>query len=458
MADTLNKGYIVKNYQSLLTHGHKRLREAALTIIQEGINEADPGIGTHKEIKLSGHILAVGKREYNLRHVDHVYVVGAGKGAFPIAESLEKILGSRIDRGIILVKKGERRRLKRIEVIEAGHPIPDNDSIMGANRVLEIASSAGSSDLVFAAITGGASALATVPPEGVKLEEMQQLTDLLLKSGAPIRDINAVRRHLSQLGGGRLVSHIQPAEAITLTLDTGAKGLPWPDMCLPDPSTFQDAIDVLIYYDLWDSVPCSIRDYLLTFKEKPEKETIKSFDGFKATMITVADPSGACEAAAKYARELGFNPAILSTHIDGEASVVGICMAGIAREIVEKQRPFIPPCALISGGEMTVKSENSSGIGGPNQEFVLSFVEQIGITDKVCCASVDTDGTDGPTDIAGGIVDSSTITRAKELNINIANSLKDHNSSEALTRLEDKIITGPTGTNIMDLRVILIDR
>jgi len=280
----------------------------------------------------------VGKKEYDLRHINHIYVVGAGKGALSIAESLENILGSYIHKGIVAVKKGDKRRLERIEVIEAGHPIPDENSIAGANRILELASTAGEGELVFTAITGGSSALAALPPRGIKLEEMQQLTDLLLKSGAPIRDINAVRKHLSQLGGGLLVSHIQPAEAITLTLDTGAKDLPWPDMCLPDPSTFQDAIDVLKYYELWDSVSASIRHYLSEGREKPEMETVKSFAGMKAIMVSVASPAGACEAAAKQAKELGYIPAILSTHIDGEASVIGRCLAGIAREINASMR------------------------------------------------------------------------------------------------------------------------
>lgn len=457
MAKIPNEEHVVKNYQELLAHGQGKIREAALKIIQSGIKGANPGVGTCEAVKLSGNKLLVGKKEYDLRHINHIYVVGAGKGALSIIESLEKTLGSYIHKGIVAAKKGDKRRLKRIEVIEAGHPIPDENSVIGARKVLEIAKVAGEGDLVFAAITGGSSALVTLPPEGLKLEEMQQLTDLLLKSGAPIRDINAVRKHLSQIGGGLLISQIQPAEAITLTLDTQAKDLPWPDMCLPDPSTFQDAIDVLKYYELWDSVSPSIKDYLLEGTHQPEMETIKSFAGMKTTMISVASPTGACEAAAKQAAEMGYSPVILSTHIDGEAAIIGKCLAGIVREITENKRPFTPPCALISGGEMTVKVGESGGVGGPNQEFVLGFALELGSRDKVCCASVDTDGSDGPTDIAGGIVDGETLTRVKKSNMNIADFLKNHNSSAALKILEDTIVTGHTGTNIVDLRVILID-
>jgi len=456
MDKTPYKERIVRNYQKLLSHGQKKLREAALEIIQAGIKDADPGLGTYKVVKLSRHNLFVDRKKYDLRNIKCIYVVGAGKGSFPIAESLEEILGPRLHKGVVVVKRGEKRRLKKIEIVEAGHPLPDENSVIGAKKILEIAKAAGEGDIVFAAITGGASALCTLPPRGIRLKEIQELTDLLLKSGAPIRDINAVRKHLCQLKGGLLVYHIQPAEAITLTLNTAPKDMPWPDMSLPDPTTFQDAIAVLKKYDLYNIVSPSIKHYLLEGMEKPELETVKSLEGMKATLLSVGDQAGACEAAAKRAKEFGYNPVILSTSIAGEAATVGICLAGIAREIIKNKRPFSPPCALISGGETTVTVLGNCGVGGRNQEFVLSFAQELGAGHEVCCASVDTDGTDGPTDVAGGIVDGETMTRAENLDINIANFLKNHNSSAALTALEDTIVTGQTGTNVLDLRVILI--
>jgi len=448
---------IIKNYEELLSHGQENLREAALEIIQAGIKGANPGLGAYKKVKLSGYILFADNKEYDLRNIKRIYVVGAGKGAFSIAEALEKILGLHIYKGIVGVKRGEKRLLKKIEVVEAGHPLPDENSIIVARKILQIAKAAGEGDLVFAAITGGSSALATLPPRGIKLKEIQKLTDLLLKSGAPIRDINAVRKHLCRLKGGLLVSHIQPAESVTLTLETAPKDMPWPDMSLPDPTTFQDAIDVLKQYDLYNIVSPSIKNYLLEGMEKPELETIKSLEGMKTTIISVGDQTEACEAAANRAKEFGYNPIILSTSITGEAVTVGMCLAGIAREIIKNKRPFSPPCALISGGETTVTVPQNCGIGGRNQEFVLSFAQELGAGHEVCCASVDTDGTDGFTDIAGGIVDGKTMIRVNNLNINIANFLRNHNSSAALNALEDTIVTGHTGTNVLDLRVILID-
>jgi glycerate-2-kinase len=413
-------------------------------------------VGTYNLVRLEGNLLYVGDKVFNLKEIENIFVVGAGKGSFPIAEALEDILGDLITEGIVVVKKGEKRRLKRIEIHEAGHPIPDEDSVTGAQKILKVVEKAGEKDLVFAAITGGSSALVTLPADGIALKEMQDLTDLLLKCGAVIREINIVRKHVCRMKGGRFVAYIQPAEAVTLTLDTAPDGMPWPDMSLPDESTFQDAIDVLEYYDLLEKVAPSIKRYLMEGRNRPELESVKSLEGMRTTIFSVGDPVGACEAAAKCATELGYNAVILSSTIEGEAKDVGICFAGIAKEIIKKKRPFSPPCALISGGETTVTIGEECGEGGPNQELVLGFAHKTKSPAEIVCVSVDTDGTDGPTEIAGGIVDSLTQERAKEVGVNIDYAVKNHDSSVALTKLGDALITGHTGTNVMNLRVILI--
>jgi len=447
---------MIKNSQEILSHGHAELRRSLLEIIQAGLKAGDPSAGTRKQVSLVGDWLMVEGQRYPLKEIGRIFVVGAGKGSFPIAEALEEILGSLIAKGVVVVKRGGRRRLKRIEVHEASHPIPDESSLIGAQKILEIAHQAGERDIVFAAITGGSSALVTLPPEGITLEEIRELNDMLLKSGAVIRDINIVRKHLCRMKGGRLVAHIQPAEAVTLTLDTAPEGMPWPDMCLADPSTFQDAISVLQYYDLWESISDSIRKYLLEGQNRPELETVKSLAGMKARIISVGDPPSMCRAAADYAQKLNYQPIILSTRLEGEAREAGIFMAGIASEIIKYQRPISPPCALISGGETTVTIRGKCGAGGPNQEFVLGFAHKLRAPGEFACASVDSDGTDGPTEIAGGIVDHLTRDEAEKLKVDIAQALKDHNSSEALTKLGDAIMTGHTGTNLQNLRVILI--
>jgi glycerate-2-kinase len=453
----LNKR-IIKNFDSLASHGQSVIRRDALEIIEAGIRGADPGRGTCERVRRQGDLLFVGDRTYDLNQIKNIYVLGAGKGSFPIAEALDGILGERIREGIVVVKKGEKRRLSHIEVFEAGHPIPDEESVAGGRKILGIAAKAQAGDLVFAAITGGCSALVIAPPAEIRLEEIKGLTNLLLASGAIIREMNAVRKHLCNLKGGRLVAAIHPAETVTLTLDTAPEGMPWPDMCLADPSTFQDAITVLKHYDIWNRVAPSIREYLLRGLQNPAMETVKTLAGIQSRVIGVASPGSACEACARRAKEIGYTPVILSTTIQGESTDVGIVLGGIAREIITRQRPFAPPCALISGGETTVKIGGTPGKGGPNQELVLGFAKEIGSKEKVVCVSVDTDGTDGPTDIAGGIVDGQTLTRLKAAGIEVAEILKRHDSSSALLTIEDTIMTGHTGTNVMNLRVLVVGK
>jgi glycerate 2-kinase len=448
--------HLVKNFREICSRGHVGLRRNLLEIIQAGVRAGDPGTGTRRQIRLEGDVLTVGGQIFSLRKIDRIFVVGAGKGSFPIAEVLEEILGTLISAGVVVVKKGERRQLKRIEIHEASHPIPDDSSVIGAQKILEIVHQAGERDIVFAAVTGGSSALVTLPPDGITLEDIQKLNDLLLKSGAVIREMNIVRKHLCRIKGGRLVASIQPAQALTFTLDTAPEGMPWPDMCLADPSTFQEAISVLQHYDLWNSVSDSIRNYLLEGRNRPEWETVKSLAGMRARIFSVGDPPRMCQAAAEHAQKLGFQPLILSTRLDGEAREAGIFMAGVASEVLRYGRPISSPCALISGGETTVTIRGECGSGGPNQEFVLGFAHKMRGAGIYACASIDSDGTDGPTEIAGGIVDHLTLAEAERERVDIGQALKTHNSSEALTRIGGAIRTGHTGTNLQNLRVVLV--
>lgn len=447
---------IVKNRAEVAGHGERDLRAAALSIVEAGIARGDPAVGARAKIRRDGRMLWVDGQSYDLDSVGRIWVVGAGKASFTIAAVLEDILGDRIAGGLLATKKGDCRRLKRIEVIEAGHPVPDADSVRAGSRILDIVGAAQAGDLVFAPVTGGASSLAAVPPEGVSLGDLRELNELLLRCGAPIGVINVVRRHACGVKGGRLVAAIHPATAITLTLDTAPDGMPWPDMCLPDPYTVDDAVAVLRDLDLWDRAPASIRAFLTDPARRAEAESVKGFDGFDARMVFVGDPASVCEAAAARACELGFAPMVLGTLIEGEAREVGVCMAGIARGVLERGAPMAPPCALISGGETTVTIEGPAGLGGPNQEFVLAFAAKMGARGPYACASVDTDGTDGPTELAGGLVDGSSMVRARELGIDVAEVLRGHASADALKALGDAVRTGHTGTNLQNLRVILL--
>ncbi len=456
MTEKLGENRIIQNRAELLSHGEVNLRRDLLDVLEAGIRGGDPGAGTRRKVRLSETDLWIGDQKYDLTQIRNIYVIGVGKGSFPIVQALEEILGSHIAEGVVVVKKGEKRRLKLIQVCEAAHPIPDESSVAGARKILDVINKAAENDLVFAAVTGGSSALVTLPPEGIPLKEIQKLNDLLLKSGAVIREMNAVRKHLCKMKGGRLVAYIQPAEAITLFLDTAPEGLPWPDMCLPDPSTFQEAIQILKHYDLWEAVSESIQKYLTEGQGRPELETVKSMAGMKTRLVSVGDPPSMCQAAADRARKLGYEPFILATQMEGEAKEIGTCLAGITKEVLKNRRPFKPPCALISGGETTVTIQGPCGQGGPNQEIVLGFAHKIGTPGAFACASVDSDGTDGPTDIAGGLVDHLALAQAQKSKINFAEYLKAHNASEALAKLGGLIRTGHTGTNLQNLSVVLI--
>jgi len=446
----------ILNADALVRHGQRRVREDALRIIAAGLRAADPGAGTQELVHRDGDVLYVAEHQVDLTNVDHVYVVGAGKGSLPIAAMLEEVLADRLTAGVVAVKDGEQPRLRTIDVREAGHPLPDARSVAAAEAILAIADRADARDLVFAAVTGGASALMTMPVYGVTLADLQCVTDLLLRSGAPIDEINAVRRHLCQVKGGRLLARIQPAEAITLTLNTAQGRFPWPDVCLPDPTTFADAIGVLKQRAVWDQVPDTVRTYLEEGVDHPQWETLKEIDGMRTRIVSVTDPGRACEAAAQAAEALGYRGVVLSTIIDGEAREAALVLAGITREIALTGRPFEPPCALISGGELTVNVEAAEGSGGPNQEFALAFSLPYAFGHEVACIAVDTDGTDGPTDVAGGIVDDGTASRATAMELDLGAYLREHNSYAALHQLDDHIVTGHTGTNIMNLRVIVV--
>ena len=450
-------GMAIKNSDALCSHGLTQMRADALTIVSSGLAATNPALKTCEAVSIHGNTLIVNKTEYDLGNIKNIYFVGTGKASFPIAETFEQVLGDKITEGILIVKKGEKRTLKNIQTYEAGHPIPDEHSIIGARKILEILNKAGKNDIVFAAITGGASAMTVLPPGDITLDDMQIINELLLKSGAAIAAINTVRRHLCLLKGGRLVSYAQPARIITITLETVDDSvMPWPDMSKIDRTTFADAIKILQYYDLVDKTPQRIMKYLCQGLEHPELETVKSFDGMNQTLISVGNPAIACQAASNMARDLGYNSYILSTNIEGESAEVGICFSGIAKEILKYDRPFQKPCAIITGGETTVTIGADCGSGGPNMELVLSFAGHMDTASPWVCIAIDTDGTDGPTEYAGAMADTSTGREIEAAGFSIKECLKNHASAEVFVKTDNIVYTGHTGTNVMNLRVILL--
>jgi glycerate-2-kinase len=281
---------------------------------------------------------------------------------------------------------------------------------------------------------------------------------MLLSCGAAIQEINAVRKHISAIKGGRLATYIHPAEIVNLTISDVIGD--WDALdCITGPtvqdtSTFHDAKNVLKSYELWERVPQSVKVYLS--KNDGILETVKAFKEIHISTFMLATNRDACEAAKKRAEELGFNATILSTMIEGESREAGRVLAGIAREVEKNRQPLKPPCVLISGGETTVTLTGENGRGGPNQEFALSASLKIQGSKRITVMAIGTDGTDGPTDIAGGVVDGSTMDRARQANVDVFCELRRHNSSYVLKELCDAVYTNLTGTNVMDLHVMVI--
>jgi len=446
----------IQNVESLTSHGYKKDRRAAIDIIEYALAAVDPYSATKNFISLQGEILNVGSLHFDLSQRDNIYVLGAGKATLSIARALEEIIGERITEGLITVKRGQVSNLKKIKIREASHPLPDRKGHKAANEIKVIAEKAQEKDLVFCIFTGGSSALAPLPVPEISLGDKRIVTELLLRSGATIREINAVRKHLSSIKGGRMALAIFPAEIINLTVsDVTGDPLDYiTGPTVPDTSTFADAVSVLERYNLMGRIPGPIRNYLQM--ATPELETPKDFSGLPVHTFVLVKSASICEAAAKKARALGFNSMILTTCLEAESREAGSLFASIGKEIQRHQRPIRPPCAVVAGGETTVVIRGKSGCGGPNQEFIIGAALKFDESDRIVIAAIDSDGTDGPTSIAGGIVDPSTVARARNQGCDIFAHLVHHDTSPALQKLGDAIITGHTGTNVNDLKVMLV--
>lgn len=439
----------------------KRLRRDALTIFRAALGAADPADAIRRHVRLNGDTLIAGGRRYRLERFRRIQVIGAGKASGAMAQAIERLLGRRLQGGLVSTKYGHTVPLRRVEICECGHPVPDARGVEGASRVAEIAREAGPDELLIVLISGGASALLPAPAPPITLDEKQQTTRLLLASGANIHELNTVRKHISSIKGGQLARLAQPATVLALMLsdvigddlDVIGSG-----PTVPDRSTFVDAAGVLEKFGLMEKVPASVRDRIEQGCGGEIPDTPKSGDAVfeRVRNLVVGSNRLAVAAAAHKARELGYRPLVLSTYIEGETADVARMHAAIAREVVASGRPIRPPTCIISGGETTVTLQPDSGTGGRNQEFVLAAALDIAGLDGVVVFSGGTDGTDGPTDAAGAIGDGQTISRAHSQSLDARRFLAGHDSYHFFERLGDLLKTGPTGTNVMDVRLVLI--
>jgi len=447
----------IKNKKQLLSHGNIKIRKAALDIIEYSLEKADPYIATKNLVSLKNNNLHVGSLTFNLHNHKRIFVLGAGKATFPIAKALEEVLGDKITDGVIICKYGQEGNLNYSKLYLASHPIPDEAGHIAAQKAMILAEKTRPGDIVFAGITGGSSALMTLPVPEISLEEKKVVNKLLLTCGANIIEINAVRKHLSQIKGGRLAKNIHPqTHLINLTV-SDVIGDPLDYITcptVPDTSTFEDARNAISKYKLWEKLPASVRDYLENATS--EMETPKDLSNHRIHNFIIIAGDTACVAAEKKAKEMGFNTMILSTMFEGESKELGRTFTAIAKEIIFNKRPISSPCVVIGGGETTVTLTGKYGLGGPNQEFALSSVLHFDDMENVVIVGFDTDGTDGPTKIAGAIVDSSSLERAKKLDISLREELDQHNIVEVFEKMSDAIVTGSTGTNVNDLKLLLI--
>lgn len=435
------------------------LRDDALTIFRAALVAADPRGAIHRTMQCEGNCLRVQAREYDLTHVRRILVIGFGKASATMAQAIEEIL-PRIERGMVIVKYGHTAPLNQIECHEAGHPLLDENSLRGTQKILALLNQATPDDLVICLISGGGSALFELPVAGVSLEDYRAATDALLRAGVTINELNTVRKHLSQVKGGQLVRRANGAQIISLILsdvigsplDTIASG-----PTAPDATTFADALDIIKRYNLGAQMPASIVQYLERGAKREIADTPKADDEIFARIqnVIIADNAIACEAAMHQAHALGYNTLLLSTFIQGEAREVAKVFAAIAREIIRTNQPVARPACVIAGGETTV-TVRGTGKGGRNQELALATAIEIAGMDNVVVLSGGTDGTDGPTDAAGAIADSTTIMRANERGMNAREFLSNNDAYHFFAPLGDLVMTGPTGTNVNDVMVVLV--
>lgn len=431
-------------------------KEVAMDILYKTLKRADPYNILKNNCFIKDSLFKV--FGYTIEIKGDIYLISFGKAASSMAKAIVEILGDNIKEGLVVTKYGYAQPFKKIEIVEAGHPVPDKNSVRGAQKALEIAHKAKENDLVIVLISGGGSALMTKPIDPITLDEMKEVTSLLLECGANIYEINTVRKHISQFKGGRLLEAIHPAKAVSIIL-SDVVGDPIEAIASGptaiDPTTYQDAYKILKSYRIWDKCPKNVKEVIKRGMEKNIEETLKSYKGYSIKNIVIGS-AYICEITAKEAEKKGLKAYVIGTEIEGEAFSWGLVLGSIIKEIKLRNRPFSHPCAIIGGGEVTVTLSKHHGTGGPNQEVALASSIKIAGLENVAILSVDTDGTDGPTDVAGGIVEGNTFQRLRDLKIDVKEMLLKHDTYNALRKINAFIKTGATGTNMNDLYLAVI--
>lgn len=479
---------LVTNHEKLVSHGHRKGRDMALQILEGGLAAADPYANTRKLIRIEGNRLLVGGQPdmdvsgygdevIDLGEIENIYVIGAGKAVQYQALALEQILGDRLTAGAITVKHGEPHLLERIQVTEGAHPVPDEGSVEGTRRLVEIAQRATERDLVFTLFSDGASSLSPLPAPGVTLDDLRALYRLAIKYGNQTIIIRPMS-YFSQVSRGRIMKRIHPARSINLIMQVGlfrrwGRRLPesstFPPSWPPGTNRMADDVPAFRAQPWYDELPPVMRDVFERLDPAYDVPALPEFEEMRMSFWQPIDLYQMVEGARSRAEELGITGAILSSHltaISGEAANV---LTQIAYECEVYGRPFAPPVALITGGHLDVPIGDATGVGGRNQEFALTAAALLGqgriASKRIIVAAMDSDGTDGPGTqlvggeyicMAGGLVDGYTLEEAAERDIDIDAELANHNATVPLMQLDSAIHTGNTGTCLGDLRVILV--
>jgi glycerate 2-kinase len=447
----------IENRARLTDHGDQQLRATVLDLAEVALAALSPAAGLRRSVALDGKDLIAGGRSYDLSVVHRVVLLGAGKASAELAAAVEQLLGPRLDGGVLVVPPAAQTPVSRLTVLPGEHPVPGPASVAGARALLEQAGRLGERDLAICVFTGGSSALASLPPPGVTPIDKARLHRLLLSSGMSVVEINTVRKHVSLIKGGRLARAIAPARILNLTVSDVVGD---PLDCITDPtvqdtSTVADALSVLSEWELLDRVPESVRDYLVTRAEAASPDLR---DADIHTLLLARGEDGS-DAVLKAAQARGFSGVRLGGSLEGEAVTAGRVLATLARESRATGSPWPRGTVVVAcGGETTVNlgpdADELFGRGGPSQEAAVGAALALDGVPGIVALFADTDGSDGGTAIAGGLVDSSTAGRAAELGLSLRKGLVDHATTALLEACGDAVLTGATRTNANDLIII----
>lgn len=457
----------IKNIEELtmngLTQKERNARKSILLSFDKAIASVDAYKSVSTKISNSSSIYYQTTKSVDASQFRRLLVVGAGKAGAMMAKAVEDKLGDLITDGWVNVPAKTEKvvNLYKVKLNPAGHPIPDEGSLLGAKEILRMVSKASERDLVLVLISGGGSSLMECPHQGISLEDLREMNRLLVLSGADIREINTVRKHVSMIKGGRLAEAAYPATVVSLIisdvigdpLDTIASG-----PTSPDETTFQDAWEVLRNYSLLDKMPQSVVRVIKEGIEGRIPETPKPGDPIFDNVINiiVANNLKALQSAEGVLRGLGYTTLLLGSRVQGEARHIGKMLAGLASSIKNDGIPISPPAAVLMGGETTV-TVTGSGVGGRNQELVLGSVRHIAGLDGVVIASMGTDGIDGLSEAAGAVCDGHTLERALREGLKPEDYLRNNDSYTFFSWLGDAIVTGPTLTNVMDVMGLVVE-